>query len=86
MRLHQQRILESKKLNHRNFGIYSKHECGYDTCHLKGLMLRQDSWFREREMHFCSDQGNYIAREKAKMQKQDRKSKRQLITERLNSE
>ena len=40
IRLNQQRILESKKLRHRNFGTYSKHLCGYDNCELNGLMIK----------------------------------------------
>jgi hypothetical protein len=32
IRRNQQLILEDKKIKHRNFGNYSKHNCGYDSC------------------------------------------------------
>lgn len=37
----QQRILENKKIKHRNFGDYSKHNCGVETCKYFGLMVKQ---------------------------------------------
>lgn len=30
----QKKILKDKKIRHRNFGIYSKHSCGYETCNM----------------------------------------------------
>jgi hypothetical protein len=36
----QQRLLKEKKLQHRNFGIYSKHLCGHDLCGYNGSMVR----------------------------------------------
>jgi hypothetical protein len=87
IKFNQQRILESKRLNHRNFGTYSKHECGYETCHLKGLMIRQGSQLAYGgEMHFCSDKESYVLREKSRIRKQERKSRRQFITARFDSE
>ncbi|GGF08064.1 hypothetical protein [Hymenobacter cavernae] len=86
IRFNQQRILASKKLRHRNFGTYSKHECGYETCHLKGLMLRPGSRLKYSEMHFCSDRSRYGAQAKSDTRKQERKTKKQLITRCLESE
>ncbi|TAF65675.1 MAG: hypothetical protein EAZ55_07890 [Cytophagales bacterium] len=40
-------ILKQKRIKHRNFGTYSKHNCGYADCHLNQLMLKQNSWFKE---------------------------------------
>jgi hypothetical protein len=48
--LNQQRILADKRIRHRNFGVYSKHTCGYDTCNLNGIMIKQGSLLTEREM------------------------------------
>lgn len=76
----QQRILASKRIKHRNFGTYSKHECGYETCHLRNLMIRQGSWLAERNMHFQSDRGgSYAAWNKARLRKQNRKQQKQVI-------
>ncbi|WP_195809229.1 hypothetical protein [Hymenobacter polaris] len=76
----QQRILASKRIKHRNFGTYSKHECGYETCHLRNLMIRQGSWLAEHNMHFQSDKGgSYAAWDKARIRKQNRKQQKQVI-------
>ena len=31
IRKSQEKILKDKKINHRNFGVYSKHICGYEA-------------------------------------------------------
>lgn len=51
----QQRILTEKRIRHRNIGIYAKHNCGYDTCPLDGLMIRQGTRIYEDVMRFDSD-------------------------------
>ncbi|MGI4886885.1 MAG: hypothetical protein ACRYFR_18155 [Janthinobacterium lividum] len=88
IRWNQQKIWESKKLGHRNFGTYSKHDCGYDTCHLNGLMIRQGSrlaW--GGEMHFRSGNNHgwpqYL---KAERRKQDRKSEQKIVNQRIMEE
>jgi hypothetical protein len=85
-RRNQQLILSSKKLRHRNFGTYSKHQCPYSDCPYNGLMLRQDSKFCNRNMHFRSDKSRYSASDKSYMRKQNRKSERQIIAQRLAAE
>jgi hypothetical protein len=82
----QQRILAVKKLGHRNIGTYAKHDCGYETCHLKGLMIRQGSWLAEREMHFCTDKNEYPVLSKSKMRKRDRKQQKQIIAQELDGD
>ncbi|NVO29697.1 hypothetical protein [Hymenobacter lapidiphilus] len=84
----QQRILDSKQLNHRNFGTYSKHICDYATCHLNGLMIKTGSHLAYGgPMRFHSDNhhswSGYV---RAERHKQDRKAKRRLITQQLDSE
>jgi hypothetical protein len=79
----QQRILAVKKLGHRNIGTYAKHDCGYETCHLKGLMIRQGSWLAEGKMRFCTDTREYSASFKSKMRRRDRKQHRQIIEQEL---
>lgn len=51
----QQRILTEKRLRHRNFGTYTKHNCGYDTCPFNGLMVRQGARLAETVMGFDTD-------------------------------
>ncbi|GAB3829487.1 hypothetical protein [Hymenobacter jeollabukensis] len=51
----QQRLLADKRLRHRNFGMYSKHSCGYDTCPLNGLMIRPGSPIMEDAVCFSTD-------------------------------
>jgi hypothetical protein len=51
----QQRILTQKRLGHRNFGTYSRHNCPYDTCPYNGLMIRQNSRLAEGILRFHSD-------------------------------
>lgn len=86
IRRNQQRILEDKKIKHRNFGEYSKHNCGYDTCVWNGIMIRQGSWLMESNMHFDSDKNQYAAKDKSEKRKTDRKNKKRLIKKELESE
>jgi hypothetical protein len=51
----QQRILTRKHIRHRNFGTYSKHNCGYNTCPFNGLMVRQGARLAEGVMGFNTD-------------------------------
>lgn len=59
IRRNQEKILKDKKIKHRNFGTYSKHDCGYDTCPYNGLMVKQGSEIAEMTMCFPSDQNKY---------------------------
>jgi hypothetical protein len=73
VRRNQQEILAEKKIKHRNFGTYSKHNCGYDTCTWNGLMIRQGSWFAENDMHFDCDKNKYQQKINSERRKSDRK-------------
>ncbi|MBO2007644.1 hypothetical protein [Hymenobacter negativus] len=91
IRHNQQKILESKRLGHRNFGTYSKHLCGYDTCPLNGMMIRAGSLLAYGgEMHFHSDNSRDWSRWskelKANRHKRDRKAEPQIIRQLLDSE
>lgn len=78
--LNQQRILADKRIKHRNFGIYSKHSCGYDTCHMNGLMIKQGSLLSEYNMVTPSRRPQkYSTFSKAEQRKRARKSKHQII-------
>ncbi|TWI84240.1 hypothetical protein [Chitinophaga japonensis] len=82
----QQKILADKKIKHRNFGIYSKHSCGYSTCPLNGLMIRQGALISERFMHFNSDKNEYAAKNKSDRRRADRKRKKQTIQKNMSSD
>ena len=89
IRHNQQRILESKKLKHRNFGTYSKHNCGQEICYMKGLMTKQGStlaYYGSGGMGFGSDTRNWFKSEKAARFKQDRKSEHNIVNQRIQEE
>ena len=88
IRLNQQKILRDKKLRHRNFGTYSKHNCGYDTCPMKGVMLRQHivRMLEDLPPAFCSDKNRDAAQTKSAARKQDRKHVRRIISRQLDNE
>lgn len=74
----QQKILKEKRIKYRSFGVYSKHNCGYEWCPLNGVMIKK-GWPAESEMCFGSDKNDYMAKEKSLRIKQDRKSKKRII-------
>jgi hypothetical protein len=86
IRRNQQRILEERRVKHRNFGVYSKHNCGYETCVWNGIMIRQGSWLMESNMHFNSDKNKYAAKNKSDRRKSDRKSEKQIISKELEND
>lgn len=79
----QQKILENKKIKHRNFGDYSKHNCGVETCKYFGLMVKQGSFLCEQQMRFDSDKNAWQAQLKSERLKKDRKNRKQIIDEGL---
>ncbi len=86
IRINQQRILADKRIKHRNFGVYSKHNCGYDTCFLNGIMIRQGSWLAEDTLHFDSDKNHYVSKEKSEKRKAERKNNKRIIRNELENE
>lgn len=84
LRKNQQKILESKKIKHRNFGIYSKHNCGYDDCNWNGVMIRQGSRMAERFMHFHSDKNEWSKFDKASRKREERKTEKHLIEKEID--
>jgi hypothetical protein len=84
----QQKIWKSKRLNHRSFGIYSKHLCGYDTCQLNGMMIRQDSPLVDGvgKIRFPTDKSKDVPWIKSETRKRNRRSERQVIAQRINEE
>jgi len=82
----QQKILADKKIKHRNFGDYSKHNCGYDDCPMNGLMIRQGSFFAEGHMQFDSDKNEYATKYKSQQRRKDRKNSQQIIMNEIDNE
>ena len=75
----QQKILSEKKIKHRNFGDYSKHNCGHEDCVYNGIMIKQGSRLAEGQIHFNSDRENYSAKEKSEKRKLERKNIKSII-------
>ncbi len=86
IRKNQQKILADKRIKHRNFGHYSKHNCGYDDCIWNGLMIRQGSWLSEGNMHFTGDKNKYQHKLKSDRRKSDRKQVKQIINRELSND
>jgi hypothetical protein len=66
VRINQEQILKAKRIKHRNFGIYSKHDCGYDDCPYNGVMIRQGGFLTESTMRFDSDNHRWARELKAR--------------------
>lgn len=78
----QQKILNDKRIRHRNFGTYSKHDCPYDDCIYKGLMVRPTSRLAWGSIHFDGDKNKY--QQKAKRRKSERKREKLLINKQID--
>ena len=83
IRTNQEKILKEKRIKHRNFGNYAKHDCGYEDCPLDGLMVRQGSWLAMGHMHFDSDKRRYGGEVKSVRHKKDQRSYKQMINQEL---
>ncbi len=86
IKLNQEQILKDKKIKHRNFGDYSKHNCGYDCCPYNGLMIKQGSFLSEGNMRFDSDKCKIGSISKSENHKKQRKIMKQLIQAELADE
>jgi hypothetical protein len=83
VRRNQQKILENKKIKHRNFGDYSKHNCGVETCRYFGMMVKQGGFLCEQQIRFTSDKNPISAKLKSERLKRDRKNRKAIIDENL---
>tara|TARA_R110001632_G_scaffold140060_1_gene255966 strand:- start:70215 stop:70757 length:543 start_codon:yes stop_codon:yes gene_type:complete len=82
--INQEKILSKKKIKHRNFGEYSKHNCGYEDCKFNGLMIKQGSGLAESSIHFRSDKNADAAKLKSNRIKKERRNKNQIIKDNLD--
>ncbi|WP_418502269.1 hypothetical protein [Flagellimonas sp.] len=69
----QQHILKKKQIKHRNFGTYSKHDCGYDHCPYNGLMIRQGTPLAEFSVCFDSDKNQDEKKQKSQRLKREKR-------------
>ncbi|WP_179346016.1 hypothetical protein [Winogradskyella ursingii] len=86
IKVNQQKILAEKRIKHRNFGEYSKHNCGYANCPYNGLMIKQGSGLTENHMWFKEDKNQYVAKDKSARNKIQRKNIRHIIRDELDNE
>ena len=82
----QEKILKDKRIKHRSFGQYSKHNCGYDDCQFNGVMIKKGSPLAERSMFFHGDKSKYQAKVKSERRKKERKSEQYIVHKSLNEE
>lgn len=82
----QQIILNDKRIRHRNFGTYSKHDCPYEDCIYKGLMVRPGSRLAWGSMHFDSDKNRYQQKLKSDRRKTERKREQTIVNEQINDQ
>jgi hypothetical protein len=81
----QQNILNDKRIRHRNFGTYSKHDCPYEDCIYKGLMVRPDSRLAWGSMHFDGDKNKYQQKAKSDKRKSERKREQLIVNEQIDN-
>lgn len=79
----QEQILRDKRIKHRNFGAYSKHNCGHEHCPMNGIMIKQGSPLAEFGM--CIGTVNKeTQKEKSKRIKKERKNIKNIIDRELD--
>jgi hypothetical protein len=66
VRINQEQILNAKRIKHRNFGSYAKHDCGYNDCPYNGVMIRQGGFLSESTIRFDSDNHRWAKEWKAR--------------------
>lgn len=79
VKTNQEKWINEKKPGHRNFGVYSKHNCGYKDCPMNGVMIKEGSWMAECHMRFDSDSHQYPKQVKSERRKTDRKNEQRII-------
>lgn len=72
---YQEKTLKDKRIKHRNFGVYSKHNCPYEDCPFNGMMVRQYSGLADRGLRGV----NYYGQVKSAKLKSERKKSTQII-------
>lgn len=84
IRTNQEKILKEKRIKHRNFWDFSKHNCWDEQCNMNGVMIRYGSWLWESHMHFTWDKRDYFwwtTKRKSMLNKWERKHKKHIREE-----
>ena len=76
IKIEQQKILTDKRIKHRNFQVYAKHDCGYEDCPYNGMTTRQGSRLSQGWIHFDSDKPSWQRIVKAERQAVDTRALR----------
>lgn len=87
IRENQERILKTKRIKYRNFGVYSRHTC-VENCLWNGLMVQQGSNISRMNpnIKFDSDKNRYCAELKSLRNKKERKIEKQTVKKILKEE
>jgi hypothetical protein len=83
VKVNQQKILAKKRIQHRNFGTYSKHDCGVEDCVYKDIMVQNGSILCEAQIRFDSDKNITSGFIKSERERKERREKRLIIRENL---
>jgi hypothetical protein len=86
VKVNQQKILKDKRIRHRNFGDYSKHNCQHDDCVYNGLMIRQNSRLAEGCIYFADDKNKAEQKVKSDRRKLDRKQIHLIINKQIDDQ
>ncbi len=84
VRINQEQILKDKRIKHRNFGNYSKHDCRYDDCPYNGVMIRQGGFLSEGTIRFDSDNHRWARQLRARRDAVDNRNFRDNQVERAD--
>ena len=60
--------------------------CGDESCTWNGIMVRQNSWLAENNMHFIGDKNKYQQKIKSERNKIERKNKKSILKKELEEE
>jgi hypothetical protein len=67
-------ILRRKRFGHRNFGVNSRHDCGYEHCKLNNFMTKPRYQSRYgSEIWFKQDSDKYVKREQHQIRKKEKR-------------
>lgn len=84
--INQAEMVGDKRIRHRNLGVCSEHNCGYENCHLNGLMIRPVSVLKEGRMHFDKDKNRYSAGLKSQRSGKERIEEKKIIEKLIEEE
>jgi hypothetical protein len=84
VQIDREQILKDKKIKHRNFGSYAKHDCRYDDCPYNGVMIRQGGFLSESTIRFDSDNHRWARELKSRRDAVDNRNFRDNQAERAD--